>query len=76
MMLVSTSRWVSVLCWPSGIRAAGYWTDVASNMARHAEVDAAQRQAVYRAALTLYYQAAEVCDDSYGGSPPGAEQPG
>ncbi len=35
-------------------------------MARHAWSDAAQHLAVHRAALTLYYQAAEVCDDSYG----------
>jgi hypothetical protein len=36
-------------------------------MSRQAGADVAQQVAVHRAALTFYYQAAEVCDDSYGG---------
>jgi hypothetical protein len=35
-------------------------------MVRDAGPDEAQHLAIRRAALTLYYQAAEVCDDSYG----------
>lgn len=36
-------------------------------MSQRAAADPAQQLAVHRAALTFYYQAAEVCDDSYGG---------
>jgi len=40
--------------------------DAVAAMAERAGSDAAQQLAVRRAALTLYYQAAEACDDSYG----------
>jgi hypothetical protein len=42
-------------------------TETEQELAKRAGDDAAQLLAVRRAALTLYYEAAEICDDSYSG---------
>jgi hypothetical protein len=75
----SPQRWYDTLTARFDIEDYPYWNGWVTNdlahdiaeavqeLARRAGDDAAEPLAVRRAALTLYYQAAQICDDSYGG---------